>query len=105
MTFEPNYSSYHFFPPPSPSPPLPPSPLSPPLPPPPLPPPPLPPLPPSSLPLPLPQAIYGLEELMKGADDLTLIAATGVLSVIQWTAVFLLPFIQVCFICYNSNYN
>ena len=59
-----------------------------------------PPPPPSPLspPLPLPQAIYGLEELMKGAYDLPLIAVTGVLSVIQWTAVFFLPFIQVCFI-------
>ena len=51
-----------------------------------------------STPLPLPQAIFGLEELMKNADDLLLIAITGVLSVIQWTTVFLLTFIQVCFI-------
>ena len=80
MTFEPNYSSNistsHFFTPPPPPPPT----LSP------------------ALPLPLTQAIYGLEELMKDADDLHLIAVTGVLSVIQWTAVFFLPFIQVCFI-------
>ena len=34
-------------------------------------------------PLSLPQAIYGLEELMKDADDLPLIAVTGILSVIQ----------------------